>query len=322
LDLRSHTSRSLRAGLARVSTILLAIAACAGCQSNSDRDLIARDRRMQEDQIYAMQDYINQYQQLVRRYRSENCELKRQLAEGSAAEPQPSEPQLPSRLRESSSLPKAGPQFQSPQTPTIKETAPSTPPPVDTPEVPPLKTTTSGDAPPEATAPVLQAVAHSDDEPRVLTASYYDEPARNASPSSVSPMAVVPADGESAAAVAFSAHQPSNKVLLSGEVVANETGGGPRLVVDVVPYDQAGHLAIVDDNVSLMLLAPGPDGRKQSIGRWDFGPDDVRAAIDTNAAEPSMRYYIELPAGFRAQEATEMWVRVVPGKGAKMLAQR
>ena len=231
MDLRSHATRSLRADLAQVSSILLAIAACAGCQSNSDRDLIARDRRMQEDQIYAMQDYINQYQQLVRRYRSENCELKRQLAEGSAAEPQPSEPQLPSRLRESSSPPKAGPQFQSPQTPTIKETAPSTPPPVDTPEVPPLKTTTSGDAPPEATAPVLQAAAHSDDEPRVLTASY-DEPARDASPSNVPPMAVVPPDGESAASVAFSAHRPSNEVLLSGEVVANETGGGPRLVVE------------------------------------------------------------------------------------------
>ena len=60
--------------------------AVVGCQNNSQRDLMARDRRMQEDQIYALQDYITQYQQLLCRYRSENCELKRQLADGSVVE--------------------------------------------------------------------------------------------------------------------------------------------------------------------------------------------------------------------------------------------
>ena len=49
----------------------------AGCQSNADRDLIARDRRMQEDQMWAMQDYIQQYQQLVCQFRSENASLRR-----------------------------------------------------------------------------------------------------------------------------------------------------------------------------------------------------------------------------------------------------
>ena len=39
---------------------------------------------MQEDQIYAMQDYMQQYQQLVCQYRSENASLRRQLAEGHA----------------------------------------------------------------------------------------------------------------------------------------------------------------------------------------------------------------------------------------------
>jgi len=53
----------------------------AGCQSNSDRDLIARDRRMQEDQMWAMQDYLQQYQQLICRFRSENASLRRQLNE-------------------------------------------------------------------------------------------------------------------------------------------------------------------------------------------------------------------------------------------------
>ena len=51
---------------------------------------------MQEDQIYSMQDYIHQYQQLVCQYRNENASLKRQLSQGYSAgetendlEPQP-----------------------------------------------------------------------------------------------------------------------------------------------------------------------------------------------------------------------------------------
>lgn len=45
----------------------------AGCQSNAQYDQVARELRMQEDELYAMEDYVAQYQQLVCKYRNENA---------------------------------------------------------------------------------------------------------------------------------------------------------------------------------------------------------------------------------------------------------
>lgn len=50
-----------------------------GCQSASQSDLIARERRLQEDKIYALQDYLAEYQQLLCQYRAENAALREQL---------------------------------------------------------------------------------------------------------------------------------------------------------------------------------------------------------------------------------------------------
>jgi len=65
-----------RSALALAATLVVVL--LSGCQNgNSQRDLVARELRMQEDKIYAMEDYINEYQQLLCKYRSENAALKR-----------------------------------------------------------------------------------------------------------------------------------------------------------------------------------------------------------------------------------------------------
>jgi len=247
---------------------------------------------MQEDQIYALQDYITQYQQLVCRYRSENESLRRKLSDDRVAEPEPSEPQP--RTRDRSSAPTSSPQFQAPQTPSSEEQSPPPPAPpvIETPDVPPLKTTTTGEAASTNDSLVSEDGVPDDSSPRVLAALHND-----------------PTESET-----------SSNVLLSGEVVANDAGGGPRLMVDVVPFDASGRVEAFDGSVSLMLLTSGGDGRQQSIGRWDFGPNDVRAAIDTSASEPTIRLYVELSAGATVSEATQLWVRLVPRDGAKLLA--
>ena len=50
--------------------------ALAGCQSGGQSDLVTRELRMQEDQIYAMEDYLSQYQQLLCELRAENARLE------------------------------------------------------------------------------------------------------------------------------------------------------------------------------------------------------------------------------------------------------
>ena len=58
------------------------------------------------------------------------------------------------------------------------------------------------------------------------------------------------------APLAAMSNRPTNEILLTGEVVANDDGGGPRLAIEVVPFDATGRVESFDGKVSLMLLVP------------------------------------------------------------------
>jgi hypothetical protein len=294
LIVRSQTKRPYRALAAWLRIVaLVLLSSVTGCQTNSERDLIARDRRMQEDQIYALQDYIKQYQQLVCRYRSENSSLRRQLSEGTVVEPSTSERSVLPPAKTSPPASKA-PQFQTPIPPGVKEPSPPPPttPEMEIPAVPPLKSTSTGDE-------SLHNIAGTDGETpanasaQVVLASYDQQDSTTASP---------------------------NEVHLHGRVVANDGGGGPRVMVDVVPPTASGGAELFDGKVSLMLLAETANGRKRSLGRWDFSRDDVRAARHSRADETMLRFFVELPARTPVSEPTQLWVRLVPHDGGKFLA--
>jgi hypothetical protein len=352
LDYRSHTPRSFRAvaarPLGRALGLALALAAVGGCQSNSERDLIARERRMQEDQIYALQDYVTQYQQLLCRYRQENSALRQQMAGGYVVEPQPSPPPPP-RTRNGRQAPNTSPRFQPPRTPNKEQQTPrATQPDIDAPDIPPLNSANGSEASAEIAAqdvppaseselqaheselqahevePQLNEVEPQDvTTPRVLTAAY-DEPvaqqaiAGEADSSTLNAANTAAADPISEPPAA--PHPPTSDILLSGEVVANDAGGGPRLVVDVEPFDASGRVELFAGRLSLMLLVHGSDGELQNLGRWDFTPNQVRDAIDERAGEPTMRFFIELPAEAPVVGPTKLWVRLLAPDGSRRLA--
>ena len=250
---------------------------------------------MQEDQLYAMEDYISQYQQLVCKYRSENAALRRQMAgdsyEGDVDElPRPGPSVRPSNERR-------GPTFRAPQTPRRSgETSEGTQ--IEVPEVPPLEGSTS-----------------TQDKYEVATASYERHqscPTRSAAKS----VAVEePATDQSS-----TADQSSKAVSLRGEVIANDSGGGPRLMVDVERLDPSGTSAQFNGTLSLLLLERGQENVPQNLARWDFSVDDIRAAAEPSAGEHVMRFYLELPAEPTTGNPTEIWVRLLPRDGAKLLA--
>jgi hypothetical protein len=330
---RSHNSRSFRAARARhycrALGFAFALAAMAGCQNNSERDLIARDRRMQEDQIYALQDYVNQYQQLLCRYRTENNALRQQMSQGYIVEPQPSDRRMTpdtSRIRNGGPAPNVSPRFQEPRTPSDERPSqPATQPEIDVPDVPPLKSTTSSEveSPDASQVQLSEADSHDVATPRVLTAAH-EEPAPR---TPVADEAATPEASAPAAAPAepivnspSAPHPPASDILLSGEVVANEDGGGPRLVVDVEPFDFAGRVESFTGSLSLMLLARDGDGRPHNLGRWNYNASQVRDAINPQANEPTMRFFIELPTDSPVVGPTELWVRMVSPDGARRLA--
>ena len=322
LHRRSHIMQSVRAALARMCVAALFSTAVAGCQNNAANDLIARDRRMQEDQIYALQDYVKQYQQLVCRYRSENANLRRQLTDGYPVQPSPADELQAMPRNHENSVIRPTPQFQTPQTPAARErsTAPepqplSPPPAIETPDVPPLKTTSNDDAE-AATEEIADAASPVSIEPQVLPVSY-EEPVTGAVASTTDATEAI---NDTHSPIEQTSAPQTDEVLLSGEVVANESGG-PRLMIDVTPNLPSGGADVTNGTISLMLMAPGPDGGRQNLGRWDFGPENVRAAVvDPNSSPQTLRFFVELPAGSHVDTSSELWARLLPRTGMKLLA--
>jgi hypothetical protein len=292
LDHRSSSMRFLRWTHPALCLLGLLALVLAGCRSNAQQDLIARELRMQEDQLYAMEDYISQYQQLVCKYRSENAALRRQMAdgyyEGDADElPRPGSSVRPGDER-------SGPTFRAPQTPQRNEPA-SDDIEIQVPDVPPLEGSTS-----------------TEHREQIATASYTES---------------INSDGEAASAAVEKAAQqstttdnPPNPVSLRGEVIANDSGGGSRLMVDVERLNPSGQGTEFDGKLSLLLLERSEDNIPQNLARWDFSADDVQSAAEPSAGEHAMRFYLELPADTPDSHASEIWVRLLPRDGKKLLA--
>lgn len=67
--------------LSPLAPCLLALCLLAGCHGGPQTDIIERELRWQEDQIYALEDYVMEYQAKVRRLREENEMLAGALAQ-------------------------------------------------------------------------------------------------------------------------------------------------------------------------------------------------------------------------------------------------
>lgn len=292
------------AKFARPVLAALSILCIAGCQNNGERDLMARDRRMQEDQMWAMQDYIQQYQQLVCRFRSENAALRRQLSDGSTGAVVDRQPQRIQPTPMNSPGMSNTPNYNNAPQPGVKNNTPPAPK-VDMPDVPPLGTGTSNGVDDRYQAVADASGTKPSQSNQFVQLASYDAPIERAA------MDTKPQVETATAA--------SPDVLISGEVVANENGGGPRLVIDVESFDQSGRSARFDGNVSLALVA-SEGGTQQRLARWDFGPDDVRSAIKTAASESTMRFMVELPAGAKVDGATQLLARLRPTNGGSLLS--
>jgi hypothetical protein len=107
--------------------------------------------------------------------------------------------------------------------------------------------------------------------------------------------------------------------MVSGQVIANPSGG-PRLMIDVVPFDATGQIQSFEGSASIMVLGIDDSGKQRNQGRWDYTPDDVRATVNNATGTPTMRYFIELPANKQVASATQLWVRLKKQSGQKLLA--
>jgi hypothetical protein len=289
----------------------------AGCQSGAQQDLIARELRMHEDQIYAMEDYLTQYQQLVCKYRSENEALRRRLADeyydGDAL---PAPRQTP-RTGGGRTAPPSGTSIEIRETPGREgQQAPPREIEIEVPDVPPLEGSTSD----ESTSQEIVRAVHLESRVTGAGAAAIDEAASGQAASAAGkphPKSSIKPTGMARAQKIVAQSPPP--LRLHGEVHASQAGGGPRFVVNVEPLDEL-ETGPFEGEASLMLLAPKKPRHQQRLARWDFGGEDVKTAREDAGDDHALRFYLELPATTPIDPSTELWVRLVPRDGEKLLA--
>jgi hypothetical protein len=293
--------KSKRARLA--VALFAAVAALAGgCRSGAQSDIVERELRQQEDQIYALRDDLSNYQQLVCQYRCENEALKQQLAEGPTAKTTPATKPVTnsesngSRLKPASQTP--NPPSTKPKGPQLGE--PETPPGVPKlelgePEVPPLKDSSA------TKSPIVHIVGYD------ASACYPDD------------VATTQRRNDERHESSIDSDLPE-QVVLRGQIVQDAGAAGPRILAEVEPGLSSGQPVAFRRPMSLMILDPNHEGRSASIARWDFGADDLDQAVVQTSRGPSLEFPLQLPPGAPTDRPVELWVRLLRADGQKLLA--
>ena len=260
---------------------MFAVALVAGCQSGVERDVVQREMRQQEDQIYALEDYLSEYQQLLCDARSENAMLKQQMVQGQFREEGADD-----KTDESDTLP--SPPATSP-TPPQGASEPEVEPSVVPPEIPPL------DLSDPAVPPLKDQSAN---EP--------EENEREVQPAA----AAIEVVGDAATAV-----------VLRGEVRLDDKESGPRVLVEVEPVDDEGRLAEFRGSLSLLVLDPSAREKEQQLARWDFQPEDLQSLAKRAKIGSAFEFPLQLPADAPTNRPLELWVRLMPEDGEKLLGR-
>ena len=285
----AHCSSGKAAGNATTGAVV-ALFGCilVGCQSNLNSQLLERELRLQEDQIYRLQDVLDEKCARLDSVVQENASLKRQLGYGGGASS--SSPRGPSPAGRSAGTGSGGPSFVPPTIELSDPAPPSTlPPPPALEGVPPLPQSSApgdseggGDAPPavglmpEVSLPASNPAEPGGFQPAVgsdATAETVEE-GPSFAPAFVAPQAAAPGLLDEAARQA-SAMQPS--------VNAAEQSPIQQLsFVEPVSGDPVSGDPVSGDPVSGDPVAVMPPATDVAIERIVINRDETQL-IDTDA---------------------------------------
>ncbi len=321
---------SARTAASRLIVCLLPAACClllTGCQNGRrmQADLYQRELRLQEDEIYRLEDYIEEYQGIIAGYRCEIDDLKRELAAA------------PSKRTTSSTTTRSDSVQLSPRE-DDETSLLTTPEPTDfdSPDAEPL--------PPGDEAPVFQPGGASDVAPpgeSLDEAPPFEGASRSRDrvsqvaeaprePALLQPISatlptkrlnseVPPNPYPNAVARKAPAVEPEPEVVGDPtiQVAAEATGDASPTISVVVESQEADALRRFDGAVSVMLTDPADAGLSKRVARWDFTPAEVREAIGSDTS--NLRLMIALPAATPTDRPLRLWVRMVDRSGQRKL---
>jgi hypothetical protein len=238
--------------------------------------------RHQEDQIYALEDYLSEYQQLLCDARSQNADLKRQLAKGQFREG--SSNHVPDEADTRPSRQRPTPSTRSPDEPKTDDSSLEVPPlDLDAPTVPPLDTS-------------------SNNEPHILAAQE-----------------VVPASAEVEVVAAPPSAVVLRGEVQVGSRDSDPEAVGPRVLLNIEPVDDQGAPLEFHGRMSLLVLDPAAADKQRQLARWDFSNQQL-AELAT-PADQGYELPLQLPIESPTNRPLELWVRLLPEDGEKVLGR-
>ncbi|MEO0529756.1 MAG: hypothetical protein AAF266_04170 [Planctomycetota bacterium] len=316
----------VRTGASRQAACLLPAALCLFVGCNSGRqlqtDLYQRELRLQEDEIYRLEDCIEEYQAIVRDYRCELAELKRANESVSTVSPTPTPEPLPEPAAAD------GPDMNVlPEVPEPLDLGP----PASTDDMPRAGADPSGldvapafdeagEAPPFEGAqlgvePTSSPVARLNEQPErthLVTASVSRSTAERG--------ATRPPDPYPHASA--TARLVPTSLPLSETIAIGVRNGPQQTLVVRIAERSSGWLAKFDGVASVMLTDPSVDGQLRRVARWDYTEGEVQDAI-SRSHDPNGKseivLTIALPPEVPVNEGLRLWARLVDASGNKSL---
>jgi hypothetical protein len=306
----SGRARRLSSRDLRCCAPLVVLAVTLGCKSDLSQQLLERELRYQEDQIYSLQDELQLARLRLERTAEENSSLRRQLGvDGPAASPRPTPARVPAILPPPVAVP-----------PAVRIPDGGAAPPARTPTAPPIDL-----APPalEGVPPLPQgaemappALPIVDDPPLALPPAAATVPATRV----VQPLAFEAPVEENG--------RPSRLVINRQQtqcVDADSDGRSEGLVIVFEPRNDAERLVTADGDVHVTVYdaTAGADpttGQGAAIARWQVPAAEAagrfRRTSRQRGVSLSLPWQAEPPTG----EHVRVHVTMTPASGPPLEA--
>jgi hypothetical protein len=269
------------------AALCLGFLAAAGCRSDANRELLERELRDHEDQIYELQDQCDDLHHQLEACRHENEKLK-----GGAAATEPGDSALPP--------------------PRV------TPPPPDVPAIPKIDLGTPDDPPPvkgnrDPSAP--------NDPPRARKPAELPPPS-NAKAASARPASLLTDSSSSENVSSAGSSQSDGKIarlaisrLMTGGHSFSGKPGDDGLLVVFTPRNSSGRPVRVAGDVSIVAIDPQAAGAAARVARWDFAAAETGAHYRQGVLGSALHFELLWPE--RPPEHTELklFVRLTTPEG-------
>jgi hypothetical protein len=276
----------------------VALLLSGGCHhADVNRELVERELRLQEDELYRLHDEVATREKLLERARGENAVLKRELEQARSVAPMPRDTMPAMPPAPTDTLPERTPRPDSGVPPTQG--------------VPPVIEIPGGlNGPPPAGAPADRSSWKST---RGVRRASFESPIG------------ATADDERDFGDVGDDEQIAKIVLnrrLTGGYNADRRLGDEGVIVVIEPRDNRDRLVKRPGDVSVAIIDPALSGEAARIARWDFTADEIAPLFPKTPRGEGIQLNLRWPASPPEHERLVVFVRYTTAEGDRYEASQ